>query len=1385
MRYRIRNLTPDTLIIALLFFLPLITFWPQTLGGRTLLPADNLYTFAPYATYAEPVGVPSPPDNALVSDMILQNLHWKAFIKDSLAAGDLPLWNPHQLSGVPFMAAGQPSTLYPLSAIYYLLPLDVAYGWFVVINLWLAGVMMYGFIRVLRLNRTAALLGAITYQHSGFFLASAVFPMMLGGVVWLPLLLLCTEYIIRARPLFGRPVVVPWVMIGAAALALNIFAGHVEITYYTILMTAYYGLLRVLHGYWAGRNTPGAARGWAGRFGWLVAMGSLGLAAGAVQFIPLYELVSTNWRAQGKTFSETLAFAHPLRDVVQFVMPNFYGSPAQHTYLDVFAWERVPVDFINALGQRQTNTEWGIKNYVEGALYLGILPLALAIYGLLDRAIQGRTRPDAGQPPYRAGFTGLALVGLTFMFGLPTYALIYYGLPGLNQAHTPFRWVYAVTVSVAVLAAFGWECLTTLSSYRLKRAFTWLLLAVGGVTLAGVGLSYALYDAITEPLVAQLLGSLAKADTAFPDARAFYSHLVVQVSIWGMITLLTGVIFGGMTYAVHRQRQRVRFEERRDYHGGRRGLWARFRPGVAEAVGMGAIMLLSMDLMIATAGFNPAADPAWLDFTPPVVEWLADQPGEWRYITLDDPSQPPMLPANVTWRYQLDDVRGYESIIPRPYVDYMRQLYPQVQLDFNRIAPLYTTYDHVGLNFDPRTALTDPRFHLLNIRYVVTHPSTDISDVDGYSLAYADEAARVWENANAAPRAFVVPNDCLSPDGVGTQCLPPLPANIQADTGRELIIGLRDDLPANPALVVSMAHFPGWRAYLQTPNGETRLALTRTEIFPVIDLTAAAPGDSVRLVYSPLSFQVGAFTSAIAVIIALFLLGVWGWRRFVVGNDTDDRALLARNSVAPVILNLFNRGIDFVLAFVVLRVLGPEDTGIYYYAVIVFVWFDIFTNFGLDVYLMREASRDRDRTRFLFVNTTVFRLILSGVGVGLLLGFIYARQAIVPDPFDTRGIIALVLLYLGLVPGSLSKGMTSLYYAYERAEYPAAVSTVTSISKAILGVIVLLLGFGIIGLAAVSIFNNFVTLAILMIAGRDMLRQPQAASNHNGPPTGLDTRLMRSMANESYPLMLNHFLATIFFQIDVVLLEALRGAAIVGKYSVGYRWLLALNVIPSFFTMALFPRLSRQAADDRAALRRNYRLSLKLLAAVVFPAAVLLTFLAGPLTLLLGGNEFMPEGAIALQIMVWSMPLGWMNSLTQYVLIALDRQRQLTWAFVGGVAFNIITNLIFIPMYGYRAAALTTIASEGILMIGFALLLRSEMRGVNMLGVLWRPAVAAGGMAAAMAAGYGLHPLTGVAAGVLVYPALWAALRPLDAEEWALVRPLLPGRLAQRAISYS
>ncbi|NBD36542.1 MAG: oligosaccharide flippase family protein, partial [Chloroflexi bacterium] len=531
---------------------------------------------------------------------------------------------------------------------------------------------------------------------------------------------------------------------------------------------------------------------------------------------------------------------------------------------------------------------------------------------------------------------------------------------------------------------------------------------------------------------------------------------------------------------------------------------------------------------------------------------------------------------------------------------------------------------------------------------------------------------------------------------------------------------------------------------------------------------------TVRFKYSPDTVKVGGFVSFLAGMIVIFLAVVWTWRLIYQEREEQTTAQrLAKNSIAPIALNLFNRLVEFAFAALMLRILGPANAGDYYYAINTYIWFDIITNFGLNTYLTREVARHREQARRYLLNTTALRLGLSLLAAPLLAGFVGARQTVVADltaPASRQALVALALLYVGLAPTSIATGLTALFYAFEKAEYPAVITTVSTLLKVGLGTLVLLTGLGIVGLAGASIVVNVVTLALLgILAWRQFpeLRSPLDALRQRPRMQAL----RREMVRESWPLMVNHLLATLFFKVDVSLMEAILGSAVLGLYSIGYKFLDALNIIPSMFTLALFPVISRQAREDRGRFVRFYRLGGKILITLALPMVVLTTVAAREMVLVLGGSEYLPGGMVALQWMAWSMPIGWLNSLTQYVLIALDRQRYLTRAYLFAFGFTLVANLWLMPRFGYQASAALHIASELMLLIPFVWGVRQELGHVDWWQIVGKPVLATLAMGAVGAALWPLGRWAAFIGAAATYGVVAWRLKLLSAEERALLSP--------------
>jgi O-antigen/teichoic acid export membrane protein len=119
-------------------------------------------------------------------------------------------------------------------------------------------------------------------------------------------------------------------------------------------------------------------------------------------------------------------------------------------------------------------------------------------------------------------------------------------------------------------------------------------------------------------------------------------------------------------------------------------------------------------------------------------------------------------------------------------------------------------------------------------------------------------------------------------------------------------------------------------------------------------------------------------------------------------------------------------------------------------------------------------------------------------------------------------------------------------------------------------------------------------------------------------------------------------------------------------------------------------------------------------------------------------------------------------------------------AFAVAVAFNIIANLLFIPYFTYQAAGVTTILSEVVLLLVFAYYLRQRMPGMNWMGLLAKPLGLTAVVLLVMALGSLLHPVVGVALGLLVYAAGLPLLRIVGEDERQVLRSILPGPLVVR-----
>ncbi len=434
-------------LIGLLPFLallvpPCLLLWPVVVHGEAFLPADMLRDIAPWRT-ADPASLV--PWNPLMWDGVAEFYPWRLFAAQTLRSGYLPLWNPHQFCGTPFVANSQSAVFYPLNLLFCLLPVARAFGVSVLLHLFLTGVFSYLFLRspALGLGRAASLVGAVAWQTCHWQVAWLALPTFLCVSAWLPLALLLVDKAAE-RPSMTRAVPL------GLCLGLMLLAGHLQIALYCFGLVAAYAVFRLL---------PRVKAHWPALLGCATLALALAFGLAAPQLLPAFELARVSHRAGGSptwaAYQGYVRLAVPPANLVTLFLPGFFGSPTRGTYWGI-------------------GLNGGPGAYMENACYGGVLALLFALTGLA-----ATWRRSAAT----RFFALSAAVSLLLALGTPLNALPFFGLPGFAQTGSPGRILVLWSFCVSVLAAVG----TQAALQKQWRALGWGAGAFVAVFLLALG----------------------------------------------------------------------------------------------------------------------------------------------------------------------------------------------------------------------------------------------------------------------------------------------------------------------------------------------------------------------------------------------------------------------------------------------------------------------------------------------------------------------------------------------------------------------------------------------------------------------------------------------------------------------------------------------------------------------------------------------------------------------------------------------------------------------------------------------------------------------------------------------------------------------------------
>ncbi|MCC2631323.1 MAG: polysaccharide biosynthesis protein [Patescibacteria group bacterium] len=177
------------------------------------------------------------------------------------------------------------------------------------------------------------------------------------------------------------------------------------------------------------------------------------------------------------------------------------------------------------------------------------------------------------------------------------------------------------------------------------------------------------------------------------------------------------------------------------------------------------------------------------------------------------------------------------------------------------------------------------------------------------------------------------------------------------------------------------------------------------------------------------------------------------------------------------------------------------------------------------------------------------------------------------------------------------------------------------------------------------------------------------------------------------PLAAMSVLGMIHFKADSVILTFYKPAIDVGIYGNAYKIMEVMVTLPAMFAGGLFPAMNQAVLKKDPSFSSFIQKAFDLLLFAVVPLIMVMVVLAPYLMgLLTRTNVF--EAARSLQILSFALVPLFVGSLIAHVLIASEKQKELSVVSLIAVIMNIGLNILLIPHYSYYGAAVATLTTE-------------------------------------------------------------------------------------------
>lgn len=378
---------------------------------------------------------------------------------------------------------------------------------------------------------------------------------------------------------------------------------------------------------------------------------------------------------------------------------------------------------------------------------------------------------------------------------------------------------------------------------------------------------------------------------------------------------------------------------------------------------------------------------------------------------------------------------------------------------------------------------------------------------------------------------------------------------------------------------------------------------------------------------------------------------------------------------------ILTMAITFAVGVYVIRYLGSENFGKLSYGISFVALFGSVTTLGLRQITVRNIVREEAATSEILGTVLWLRLIASAIAVAAIVVAIFFLE----QNYETRLVIVVISFEL------LFSTLANTIELWFQSQVLAGKASIVKIAQIIFasGTKLILIWQK---LPLIAFAWSLLATSALKVVGMIWIYSRQGKSIRHWK---INYTIGKEMLSDSWPLIFSAIAITLYMKIDQVMLGNMAGIAAVGNYAAAVRFSEIWYFIPTAICSSVFPAIIRAKRKSRRAYYQKLQQLFDFMSWISLTLAIVMNFISAPLIETLLGAEYAEAGDI-LALHIWSSVFVFLSVARSQWLIEENMTRFSSVSTFFGALSNILLNLVLIPLYAGKGAAIATLISYAI-----------------------------------------------------------------------------------------